>query len=120
MSLGEALPPAAISMKSGDGQDGEGVAERGLDKQRDFDLAPKIHLLENGKKDRAADATEGGSHKERGNPSEMERVAADQRDTRRAKREAQNGKKETASEMTENFAELEFETSFEQDENQRE
>lgn len=106
--------------KSRDGQDGEGVAERGLDKQRDFHLAPQIHLLENGKKNRAADATEGSSRKERGNPGEMERVAADERDTRRAKREAENGKKETAREMAENFAELEFEAAFEKYKNERE
>ncbi len=108
------LAPAVSRRRVATAKDGEGVAKRGLDKQRDFHLAPQIHLLENGKKNRAADATEGGSRKEGGNPGEMERVAADERDTRRALSVKQKTeRKKPPAEMAENFAELEFEeTAF--------
>src|SRR5208282_3865938 len=106
--------------KSGNGQDGQGIAERSFDKQSDFDFATQIHLLQDGKNDRAADATERGSHKERRNPREMKRVAANERDSHSAERVAKYGKKQAAGEMAENFAKLEFEAAFEKDENQRE
>src|SRR5579859_2747082 len=104
----------------GDGQNGEGVAKGGFDKERDLNFAAEIHLLKNGQNNRAADAAEGSSDQERGNPGEMKNVAADKRNADRAEQVTQGGKKKAASEVVENFAELEFEAAFEKDKNKRE
>src|SRR5580698_1794678 len=50
----------------------------------------------------------------------MKRMTANQRDSNRAEHIAENGEKQAAGEMTDNFANLEFEAAFEKDKNQRE
>jgi hypothetical protein len=110
MIFAEALPPAAISRRV--------VTARTARASPNF--APEIHLLQNWKNDRAADATECRSHKERRNPCEMKCVAANERNSYRAERVAEYGEKQASGEMADNFADLEFEAAFEKDKNQRE